>query len=567
MKKAIFSLAIALLITRFIFINPTSTYIGDGGDNFEFLGFMYIAKTNIENGKFPFTYTDIYRYPIGFDFSSGFDGPLAILSGAFLLSFLQPTLAYNTVVVLLLFLNLLFSLIFFEKSIKLLHQKGHNPFIPYISSLIFGCSPYVVARLGAHLSLAFVGGFPVLLYALIRFYKKSETRDLTTLDFLIFFSSFLLIAFGSVQYLVLLALLFPFIALGATIKYEKGFKLNIGTMEAVRNTVLCFKERKVWHGFIISLLIFISAFLLVYFGYFRAIVTHSSGFHNWFGKANIMDLFIPGIYLGRWWEYITPFVKREFNIEYVVTTGALETALLIFAFVEGKNSLWKSVTIAVLVIYVPASLGLIALPLVPEGGRAVVLASLLLALYLIIENKSTGKYVSLIFIFLLILERFFFQIPVSSIPSQEAMFKVKTLDGTAVLNIPLGTLSNYAARQSATVVFHGKKLMDGYTNLASSNSKNLSVIFSEPFSRFVCDNEAKNNALLLDYKIPPEKSSQEINAFMNQFNVKSIIVYKDVLRNNDCGAVNNWWHWFKNYNANTVISIYADEGIEIYQLK
>ena len=62
--------------------NPFIQVIGDEGDGYEYMGFINLTRENILNLKHPFADTNTLRYPVGFNYSYGFDGALPVLIGS-----------------------------------------------------------------------------------------------------------------------------------------------------------------------------------------------------------------------------------------------------------------------------------------------------------------------------------------------------------------------------------------------------------------------------------------------------------------------------------------------------
>ena len=113
-KIIIIGLILAFIFSRIYSINPNKELLGDHGDKYEFFNFMYLVGENLKSGKYALEKTDILRYPNGFELSHGYDGVLSTFSGA-LLSFIMPLpLAYNLVIILILFLNFYITYTFFS---------------------------------------------------------------------------------------------------------------------------------------------------------------------------------------------------------------------------------------------------------------------------------------------------------------------------------------------------------------------------------------------------------------------------------------------------------------------
>ena len=163
MKNLVLIFLLALLFSNVFFINVNSNLIGDGYDNYEFFGFMNLAKENILSFKHPFSQTNTLRYPDGFDFSYGYDGAFAVLTGAFLSMFLGAIIGYNLTIVIILFLNIYLSFYYFKKFGQLKNHKGGLELKSLLAAIIFGVSPYVFARINGHLNLALVAVIPLII--------------------------------------------------------------------------------------------------------------------------------------------------------------------------------------------------------------------------------------------------------------------------------------------------------------------------------------------------------------------------------------------------------------------
>src|SRR3989344_5068050 len=198
-KKLHFLLAVLISILCVIILtfptirHLTTHLIGDGGDNLQFFGWTQIAINNLSQNKWPFVDTQAWRYPNGFEFSRSIDGFLFFL---FFLAthyfFDSSIITFNVAVLLLLTLNVIISYLFFSSITK---EKT----LGLIGAIIYGLSPYVLARAVGHINLIFIAGFPLFGYSLLSFYKSnSHKKNIFWLGF-----SILLIGYGSMQYLLI----------------------------------------------------------------------------------------------------------------------------------------------------------------------------------------------------------------------------------------------------------------------------------------------------------------------------------------------------------------------------
>src|SRR3989344_2155044 len=262
--------------------NITEDIIGEGADDYEYFGFMYIAKNNLENQKYPFSHSNILRYPGGFDFSYGYDGAFAVLVGAVLGIILKnQILAYNLTVISILLTNVVVSYVFFRK-IQL--QYGRNKtlgLIPVLSALIFGFSPYIYARLYSHLNLAFVAGWPIILFAFLKLFDDIKSHMVSNKTLFYLCLGYVLIVLRSLQYIVPLAVISVIIIIAGIALYKgylgswwSGINISVVSIEKVINIgiieviiliaiIMGLKNRKL-NLLIIFLLLF---YLILSFGF------------------------------------------------------------------------------------------------------------------------------------------------------------------------------------------------------------------------------------------------------------------------------------------------------------
>ena len=117
MKIAAVALILSLFLSGIIYLSSFNRLIGDGGDNYQFFGFQYLVAENLRSLKAPFSATDIFRYPVGFDLSYGFDGVFPVMTGALLGLVVPHVLAYNLTVLIVLIANAGFSCLLDRKSV------------------------------------------------------------------------------------------------------------------------------------------------------------------------------------------------------------------------------------------------------------------------------------------------------------------------------------------------------------------------------------------------------------------------------------------------------------------
>src|SRR3989344_3344733 len=75
-----FVLTIGTLTYPSVF-NLDDKLVGDGGDNVQFFSWLQIINENAHKGRWLFADTNMWRFPIGFEFARGVDSYLFLLMG------------------------------------------------------------------------------------------------------------------------------------------------------------------------------------------------------------------------------------------------------------------------------------------------------------------------------------------------------------------------------------------------------------------------------------------------------------------------------------------------------
>src|SRR3989344_6966058 len=185
---------ITCIVTFPAIFHVSDKIIGYGGDNYQFLGFQYVANHQVEQGQFPFGWTNYWRYPVGFDFSAAYDSTLLMLTGVALYSFISdPVVVYNFSTLLLLAVNGVLSFYLFR-------ELTTNEWLGFLGGLLYGFSFYVIARAAGHTNLIVTGVFPFFVYSLIGLYKENGSWK----HFFLFGISIVLTFLASLQYFLLL---------------------------------------------------------------------------------------------------------------------------------------------------------------------------------------------------------------------------------------------------------------------------------------------------------------------------------------------------------------------------
>ena len=530
MKKALLALLLTLLFSGIFFIDADGVLIGDGGDNYEFLGFMNIAKENLLDGKYPFSKTDILRYPVGFEFSYGFDGVFSVFTGAVLSIFLGPIISYNFTIVLILFLNIYISFVFFKKISELSGVDQNDDLKSLLAALIFGASPYVFARINSHLNLAFVVGIPMLTYYIVNLNNKviHKSEEISSKEIFMLGASVVLIGLGSLQYLILLLLVSPVIL--SIILYKHNLS----------NYVWFFK--KYLKQTITALATFCALFYIVWFGYINAFLANNlvmSDPLEKFTKPHLADVVVPNKYLGEVWGVVNP---SSMSIEKVITVGIVEMGILFYIIFKIKNRKIKFIGLGVFLIYLFLSFGVWEIAIYPEGGRTVILLSLFISLVLVSQKDLFKNPVVVgLLLTLVLIERLFFNIQTTEpLVAKELSQEIRKLSGSAVLNVPL---SKYSPYRSALPVFYNKKVLDGFFHYTAADVASEQVFEEKHFGRFICATEREDAP---DTVFTYGERQEALDEF-KQKDISAVVIFKDKKVGKflfpECENVRDWWYY------------------------
>lgn len=534
-KGLFLGLLLSLVITRFFFLDHRQQIIGDGGDNYEYFAFQNLVKENLENGQYPLAHTNTLRYPIGFNLGLGYDGVFAVFTGATLGLFLSSGLAYNLSVVLILTLN-------FFSAYWLTLKISRSSLISFLAGITYGFSPYVFARINSHLNLAFVAGLPFLIYSLVNFYQKGLKKELIKgRDIAWIFFSLLLVAWGSLQYLILTTeVLLISLFLGNLFFKEKA-KSFIGTL------INSFKTKGT--SWLISLFVFSGTFLLFYYQYILAIVTSNLIWLDKLpdylahGRPRIIDLLIPNGYLGKIWGTINPSFA---SIEKVATPGIVAWLLSLLLLIKQKNPRKKFLYLIAILSISLLILGYPRLPLLVESGRWVIILNLLLLALIIQNSKYLSKPIITFFCLLLLLERLSFSIYASPLFPEPTAKIIRNSPGEAALNIPL---SKYSAYYSAFPFSWQKKIIDGYFHFTADNNQANQFLDNNLINRYICQEEKHQVEKLLFQESDLENTLR----LLKDNNIRTIVLHKNPTYSkflyDQCDNVRYWWY---NLNPETI---------------
>lgn len=185
-------IGLTILFTFPLILHINSKIIGDGGDNYLYFGYQNIFTSQVKSGQIPFSFSTLLRFPFGFPFYRAYDTFVGVVLGGVLALFINPIVAYNFSVLLLLSINAFFSYLLFKYISK-------KELLGIIGGIIYGFSFYSLGRSNGHIGLMFTAGFSLLFYSLLRIHDSASKKNILYLS-----SSILLIAVASFQYLLFL---------------------------------------------------------------------------------------------------------------------------------------------------------------------------------------------------------------------------------------------------------------------------------------------------------------------------------------------------------------------------
>jgi len=496
-----------------------SSFIGDGGDNYEYASYTMLFKKNISEGHFPFEFTNYWRYPVGFDFERSFDSHLTVILGGTLNYFISSPLSYNLTIIFLMALNGIFSFIFFK------YLTGSKA-LALLGMIMYGFSFYTLAKAEAHPNLLFIGGFPLLGYSILRIIKEQKIN--LTKSFLFFFSLFL-IALGSKEYF-LLAILFLIIYLVITTVFYKN------------NVKSILKEIKNAYKLIaVSTFAFLIALSVVFFPYISAVINGTFYLPPredtlFTSTPSLIDYLIPNRYL----DLLSNIVKdhSRISIESMVFIGWIELLIFVLFFINRHiKTKFKLFILSIFLIPLILSFGYgeqNSFPLLPyrflkdfiifraiaETNRYFVVFYLILSSTVVLtlatlkSNKRIFAIVVASVVALLLLERFPLKIITAATLNDSYTKIVQKEPGTAVLDLPINI---YYPGYNVLSFYYNKPLVNGYFHWSSDGPKERSFLTSSGLMDYYCNGQAtietnNNDALIKNLK---------------NYGITTIVIHKD----------------------------------------
>jgi hypothetical protein len=485
--------------------------IGDMGDGYQFVSFQYLANRLFSLGQFPFGWTDFWRYPYGIDFQNSYDSSLLIIFGLFLYRFLSnPILIYNISVFSFILLNLIFS----YYSFSLLYPS----IISLIGTIIYGLSFYSIAKLGGHINLFLISVFPLFFVSLYRIYlKKGSMKSFLFLSF-----SSILLAFSSLQYILILLGSLPFIFLITLVFFK----------EKVKKFIEILWKQKI--NLLTSLLSIIIIFSLFHGHKIISLFNKQIQFPSQPFSVPPINFIIPNSYLK---TLVGLFPnKSNYSIEQVVFFGYVEITLFVISIYKLKKNKIFWYQLSLLIVFFIISLGnhfygylfrLFPYSGIFESNRFFVICYLVFTLIILHSlSKIKNQKIIAIIIVLLILERLpvnFYLSP--SLYDKNFVEKLRSIASKTILNLPLFTNSGWHEQYyNMYSVYSGKPIVNGYIHW--SGETNSSQAFIRNFQEYTCYYDLN---LSIDYnKEIAEEKKNILLKLLIKYDIKIVVLHKDL---------------------------------------
>ncbi len=520
--------ALSLLFTFPGILHFSGKIIGeDSKDSLQYVAFQNLFARQVTHFIYPFSHTDFWRYPVGFDFSRGFDSYLAVALGGMLNVFLGATLAYNTTLILFMSANALISYFFFKKITS-------STILGIAGALIYGLSFYALGKAASHTNLVFIGGFPLLASSILNLIQKAK---LSKKDFLFFFGALLLIALSSLEYFLFALIILLVGSIVGYLIYKQNF---------ISFLVKIVDEKQ---NLMIALIIFTAVFALFFLSSIAAII---NGTFTTFARPHDLYLFTPSlkdyIYPNPYFPLIVGKIFSNTTFASIERSVFLGWAEIIFFIAFFFSKVKKSVKIfcgTLFVIFLFLSMGygkddsLFFLPYhflqnifpfnsVVETGRFMLIGYFFLTLGVVlflksIENPRLKNWLIGILIVAAIFERLPSGFYTADNWSNKTFIKVvQKQDSKAVLDLPVKL--DYAPYDLLST-YYDKPIVNGYFHWSADGPVEQSFIRNNFINRYIC---SASDPILNGINNASE--SQEDTAMINALKsngINTIVIHKD----------------------------------------
>lgn len=510
----------------------TTQFIGDGGDNYEYASYMGYAAQEISDGRFPLTHMNFWRYPVGIDFQRSFDSYLTLSIGTFWTLLVHLPLSYNLTILTILVLNGICSYILFSSISK-------SRLLGLLGMVMYGFAFYPLAKANAHINLLFIGGFPLFIYFILRLYATHQPR---LRDFLFVFLSILLVAIGSLQYLVML---FLFSIISGLLVFFFYRSLWDSALHKVKMHLFSAIQAGVIAG-LLFLFLFSAQLWAMLNGTFQ-FGTREGTLYN--STPALENFFLPNTYLDLVSTSIAPSHALP-SIESMVFLGWVEIVLfLLFLTTTHIQKRFRIFIGSLFLIFFVLALGygrdndffllpyrfLGQLPIfkiIAEPGRYFVIFYLILTTAIVLFLKHTSRSlrfplyaIPLLFLLLVTIERIPKSIKlVETLRHEPYVSVVAKTSGKAVLDLPVNI---YYPRYNVLSLFYQKPIVNGYFHWSGDGPMEKSYVQNSGLlERYSCNGTAPLEAY--DIYTTLEKEEDDILlASLKEHGISTLVIHKD----------------------------------------
>ncbi|KKR76505.1 MAG: hypothetical protein UU21_C0008G0012 [Candidatus Levybacteria bacterium GW2011_GWA2_40_8] len=536
-KEAVFifivAVVLSLVFTYPAVFNLTNKYLGDGGDNYEYVSYSKLVAHQVSEGNFPYSRTNFWRYPEGFSFYLGSDSKLVTFTGGLISLFTGSVAGYNLTILLIFTLNGILSYLFFR-------SLSGSKLIGIVGMLIYGFSFNALAKGASHANLLFNGGFSLFAFSILGLLRSSQNTDikLARRYFVLLLTSVILTSLGSSEYLFMLVLFAPIFFLAGVLLFRDRVKQVLATLWADKKRV----------G--IYCLVFFVILFFLYLPHLLAWIKHEIIFPDrgsilYVSTPSLADYVLPNSYLRLWVGEV--FKNPSFSsIERSVFFGFIELLLfLIFFFTKIPRKI-KIFLLLCFLIPLLLSFGYgkdNQFPLLPyrflsdifpfstvvQTGRYVVVAYFFSAIGIAFLLKSVPQKIARFLLIIIILLLFAERIPSNTYLSDtfegRGYYKyVANEDSQAVLDLPL----NIDQRQYNIASFYYEKpIVNGYIHYFGDGKRELDFILRDGLiSRYTCsllDPVSKEGINVASEKFADKK----MISLLKNHSIKTIVLHKD----------------------------------------
>lgn len=520
----IFCLAIVLTWPAFLHLNEK--YMGDGGDSYEYASYSLLVAKQLREFKFPFSHTNFWRYPNGFDFSRGSDSYLTTFLGGVLTLIFNAPAGYNLAILLIMTTNGWLSYLFFK-------NLTSSTRLGLAGMIIYGFSFNSLAKGANHANLLFTGGLVLYAYAIWQFV---HTQNITTKQLIIFFLGLFLTILGSTEYFLML-LFFTFIYWTVCLIFFREDLIS-----------LILKLFKVQKKFFLGLLVTGILTTLVYQQFIFAFIRKEFIPPQ---RENYLDLYTPST-----WDYLLPnkFFHLQISkylsspsystIERSVFFGFAEIILFLGFCLTQNHKRSKLFVLAFFLIPFLLSMGygrdnsFFLLPyhflrnsfpfnIMTQPGRFVVIAYFFSSIGIILflqKYQKNWKFLFLI-IALLVLERLPYKTYLSDALNNESYYStVAKQDSLAVIDLPINI---FYQKHNINSFYYNKPIINGYIHFPADGKKEKEFITKNYWlTRFICseDDPILKMGVNEDYE---DTINMKMLDWLNQSNITTFVIHKD----------------------------------------